>query len=108
MSQSPHPREIEVMPRRLMSSKKATDLSAIMRETDGVEEVLTHTIKYSGGGAVTGRFILVLKEGFKPEDVIEKIRPVCEQSMPYGYDIRVGQFTKPRPTVKDYLRGLKR
>lgn len=108
MSQPPRPKEIEVMPRRLMGSKKSTDLAAIMRETEGVEEVLTHGPKYSGGGAMTGRFILVLKEGYNPEEIIERIRPVCEQTMPYGYDIRVGQFTKPRPTVKDYLRGLER
>ncbi|MCQ8891931.1 MAG: hypothetical protein NQU41_00950 [Candidatus Methanosuratincola sp.] len=107
MSQQAHFREIEVMPRRLMSDKKAMDLAAIMRDTEGVEEVLTHGPRFSGGGRLTGRFIIVVKSGFTPEDVIAKLKPVCDQSMPYGYDVRVGQFTKPRPTVKDYLRGLK-
>jgi len=108
MSQQAQFREIEVMPRRLIGDKKAKDLVAIMRDTEGVEEVLTHGPSFSGGGRLTGRFIIVVKAGFTPEEIIEKIRPVCEQTMPYGYDVRVGQFTKPKPTVKDYLRGLER
>ncbi|MBC7120234.1 MAG: hypothetical protein H5T33_01440 [Candidatus Methanosuratus sp.] len=101
-------REIEVMPRRLMSDKKAKDLAAIMRDTEGVEEVLTQGPRYSGGGSLTGRFIIVVKAGFSPEEIIAKLRPVCDQTMPYGYDMRIGQFTKPKPTVKDYIRGLER
>lgn len=108
MSEQSQPREIEVMPRRLMSDKKAKDLAAIIRDTDGVEEVLTHGPRYSGGGQLTGRFIIVVKPGSSPEDVISRLKPVCDQSMPYGYDVRIGQFTKPKPTVKDYLRGIKR
>lgn len=51
MSQQAHFREIEVMPRRLMSDKKAMDLAAIMRDTEGVEEVLTHAQGFQAAGA---------------------------------------------------------
>jgi methyl coenzyme M reductase subunit D len=96
--------EIEILPRRLMSSKKAEDFAALLKDTGMISEVLLQRHNYSGGGYMVGRFILLLSE-FSPEAVIEKIRPLCEQVMPYGYDIRVGRFTKPKPTVKDYLRG---
>ncbi len=96
--------EIEILPRRLMPSKKAEDFAALLKDTGMISEVLFQRHNYSGGGYMVGRFILLLSE-HSPETVIGKIKPLCEQVMPYGYDIRVGRFTKPRPTVKDYLAG---
>ncbi|MEM2128291.1 MAG: methyl-coenzyme M reductase operon protein D [Candidatus Methanomethylicaceae archaeon] len=96
--------EIEILPRRLMPSKKAEDFAALLKYTGMVSEVLFQRHNYSGGGYMVGRFILLISEN-SPETVIGKIKPLCEQVMPYGYDIRVGRFTKPRPTVKDYLAG---
>jgi len=96
--------EIEIMPRRLMPREKAEDFASLLKETGMILDVLLQRHDYLGGGYMVGRFILILSE-FSPEYVVEKIRPLCEQVMPYGYDIRIGRFTKPRPTVKDYLTG---
>ncbi|MGQ9759782.1 MAG: methyl-coenzyme M reductase operon protein D [Candidatus Methanomethylicaceae archaeon] len=96
--------EIEIMPKRLMASIKAEDFAELLKDTGMISEVLFQRHEYSGGGYVVGRFILITS-ALSPEDVIEKIRPLCDQVMPYGYYIRVGRFTKPRPTVKDYIKG---
>lgn len=96
--------EIEIMPKRLMPSAKAEDFAQLLKETGMISEVLFKKHKYSGGGYLVGRFILIISFP-SPEEVIEKIRPLCEQVMPYGYYVRVGRFTKPRPTVKDYIEG---
>ncbi|MGC8935824.1 MAG: methyl-coenzyme M reductase operon protein D [Candidatus Methanomethylicaceae archaeon] len=96
--------EIEILPRRLMPSKKAEDFASLLKDTGMISEVLFQRHNYSGGGYMVGRFVLILGVS-TPEAVIEKIKPLCEQVMPYGYDIRIGRFIKPRPTVKDYLTG---
>jgi methyl coenzyme M reductase subunit D len=100
--------DIEIMPERLMNREKADDIIAMIRNIDHVSDVDTRKHKYVGGGYLVGRFIVMLKEGADVEKVIEKLRPVCSQMMPYGYRIRVGRFVKPRPTVSDYLRGTVR
>jgi len=100
--------DIEIMPERLMDKKKADDLIAIIKGMDHVSDVGIRKHKYVGSGYLVGRFIVILKEEADVEEVIEKLRPVCDQMMPYGYYVRVGRFVKPRPTVSDYLRGTAR
>lgn len=97
-------REIEIMPRRLMSMDKAEDFINLIKSTGLISEVLLHRHRYYDGRYLVGRFVLLI-DRTAPEEVIEKITPICEQMMPYGFDIRIGKFTKPRPTVSDYIRG---
>lgn len=97
--------DIDIMPKRLMNRKKAEDLCAIIREMEQVEEVHTKNFPFKGGGYVVGRFILVLKPGTDHEATVRELKPVMEQTMPYGFEIRFGRFVKPKPTVKDYLTG---
>jgi len=96
--------DINIIPRRLMDSKKAEELVALIKGTDGVAEVEIVKKNYRGGGFLAGRFIIVLSEGIAPEDMTEKLRPVFAQMMPFGYDVNLGVFIKPRATVKDYIR----
>lgn len=96
--------EIEIMPRRLMSMDKAEEFVNLIKSTGLINEVLLYKHKYYDGRYLVGRFILLINR-VTPEEVIEKITPICEQMMPYGFDIRIGKFTKPRPTVSDYIRG---
>jgi methyl coenzyme M reductase subunit D len=100
--------DIEIMPERLMDRKKADDFIAIIKEMDHVSDVEIRKHKFVGGGYLVGRFIVILKEDADVEEVIEKLRPVCNQMTPHGYYVRVGRFVKPRPTVSDYLRGTVR
>lgn len=95
--------EIELMPRRLMSMNRADELISMLKATGLVNEVLVQKHKYYDGKYLVGRFILLING--PPNEVISKITPICEKMMPYGYDIRVGKFIKPRPTVSDYIRG---
>lgn len=98
------PPEIEIMPRKLMSRNKAEDLIHLIKDTGLVKEVLIQKHRYSDGSYLVGRFILIINVN-SPEEVINKIKPICDQMMPYGYDIRIGRFVKLRPTVSDYIRG---
>ncbi|ENN96463.1 methyl-coenzyme M reductase operon protein D [Methanocaldococcus villosus KIN24-T80] len=49
---------------------------------------------------MAGRFIVTLSD----DSELEKIKKICEEMFPFGYDIRVGKFLKDRPTVTDYLK----
>jgi methyl-coenzyme M reductase subunit D len=99
------PPEIEIMPRRLMPKSKAEEFVNLIKNTGLVKEVLIYKQKYSDGKSyLANRFILIININ-SPEEVIEKIKPICNQMMPYGYDIRIGRFIKLRPTVSDYIRG---
>jgi methyl coenzyme M reductase subunit D len=97
--------DIDILPRRLIDRKRAEDLSTIIRDMEEVEEVLTKNYPYRGGGHVVGRLIVVLRPGADHEAVVSRLKPVIEQSMPFGYDIRFGRFVKPKPTLKDYMKG---
>lgn len=97
--------DIDILPKRLMDRKKADDFTTIIKEIDQVEEVFTKNFPFKGGGHIVGRFILILKPGADPEAVVRELKPVMEQTMPYGYDVHFGRFVKPKPTVKDYLTG---
>jgi methyl coenzyme M reductase subunit D len=96
--------DIDIMPRRLMEQKKSDDFVRIVKEMEEVSDVGVKTHNWRGGGFLAGRFIVLLKEGIDAEAVTAKLKPVMDQMMPYGYDVRYGRFTKPRPTVKDYIR----
>lgn len=97
--------DIDILPRRLIDGKKAEDLATIIREMGEVEEVLTKNYPYRGGGHVVGRLIVVLRPGADHEAVVKELKPVLEQAMSFGYDVRFGRFVKPKPTLKDYMTG---
>jgi hypothetical protein len=97
--------DIDIMPKRLMERKKAEDFSAIVREIPQVEEVHTKNFPFRGGGYCVGRFIVILKSGADHEAIVRELKPVMEQIMPFGYEVRFGRFVKPKPTLKDYLTG---
>jgi methyl coenzyme M reductase subunit D len=97
--------EIEIMPQRLMEKNKADDVVVMIKNINQILDVETRKHKFVGGGFLVGRFILVLKEGVNVEEVIVAVRHICDQKLSYGYNIRVGRFIKPRPTVSDYIRG---
>jgi methyl coenzyme M reductase subunit D len=100
--------DIEIMPERLMEKKKADELIAIIKGINYVSDVDTRKHKFVGGGYLVGRFVVILSEEAEVEEVIEKLRSICDKTMPHGYYVRVGRFVKPRPTVSDYLRGTVR
>ena len=72
-----------------------------LRTIPGVVNIYLDSIKYSSGSdSVTKRLIVQMDE----PTLIDKIDKVCKKIIPVDYSIRIGKFTKPRPTVSDYLR----
>ncbi len=101
--------EIDVMPRRLIDKKKADNVIGVLSSLDCVSDVLIVSHNYSGGtGYAVGRFIIRIKTSERVDEAAKRISEVCRDLFPHGYDIRIGRFTKTRPTLKDYLSGKER
>jgi methyl coenzyme M reductase subunit D len=97
--------EIEIMPKRLMPEKKAEDVIQLVKGVEGVSDVLVQTYNYHGGGLIVGRFIVRVISKSKVDEILNKLKPLLEQTMPFGYDVRIGRFTKTKPSLKDLVSG---
>jgi methyl-coenzyme M reductase subunit D len=97
--------EIEIIPRRLLGKITTRKLVNLLDSIPDVTDVLLNSIDYEdGSGSLTKRIIVRVKDGSKIEPILLDIDGVCRNLLPAGHDIRVGRFTKPRPTVSDYLK----
>jgi methyl-coenzyme M reductase subunit D len=38
------------------------------------------------------------------EDIIEELKPICENHLPFGYNIHVGTFIRKQKTVSDNIK----
>ncbi len=56
---------------------------------------------------MVGSFFLELESHDAVEETVEQIREVCDELIPFGYDLEIGRYTKYRPTLTDYLKGLR-
>ncbi|MGP3703958.1 MAG: methyl-coenzyme M reductase operon protein D [Candidatus Bathyarchaeota archaeon] len=94
--------EVEVFPLRLISQKNAEKVAKKLWSIKGVTNVLFDALQYEDGedGPVK-RLIIQVDD----PSIVDKIDKVLKKLLPIGYHIRVGRFTKPRPTVSDYLKG---
>lgn len=48
----------------------------------------------------TGRILLEIEN----EEILEEIRPICEDVLPFGYNIYLGTFIRKQKTVSDKLK----
>ncbi|RLG36993.1 hypothetical protein DRN79_03895 [Methanosarcinales archaeon] len=89
--------EIQIVPHRLLSERTG------MRLIDELKTVgLVSRIGYAGPGDMIG-YIWVEVYGFH-SGTMERIRTICDEHLPFGYDLSIGRFTKHRKTVSDYIR----
>jgi methyl-coenzyme M reductase subunit D len=120
--------EIEVFPHRYLKAKTTEKFLNEMYSLETVERIIIHgeplpkTIYYGPARGtpvnhperkeinihgvpveltvMAGRFWITLKD----DSEMEKIEEICKELFPYGYNIRVGKFTRDTPTVTDYMK----
>lgn len=108
MSATSELNEIEIMPRRLMNAKNGEAFISALSDDKRIIEVLVHGPKYHDGRQAIGRFIIRISPDSEADKILDSLKPTLESAMPYGFDVRIGRFTKNKPTVKDYLSGRMR
>ena len=105
MGESSLTSEIEIFPHRLLSKNTTRKLVKFLGSIPNVTDVLLDSIGYQDGSdSLTKRIIVRVKRASKIDVTLLDIDSLCKNLIPFGHDIRVGRFTKPRPTVSDYLK----
>lgn len=110
--------DIEIFPHRLLSADTTEKLLNNLEELDGVKRmviqgqrlpqdkknpdrrVITILGEEVDLQVKTGRVFMEIEE----EDVIEQVKAICEDNLPFGYNIHVGTFIRKQKTVSDGLK----
>jgi methyl-coenzyme M reductase subunit D len=111
--------DIEIFPHRLLNVDTAERLLNDLDGIKGIKRMLIHgprlppvreghpdrrTIVVSGEEVEVqvkpGRILLEIES----EEVIEDVREVCEEHLPFGYNIHIGHFIRKQKTVTDQLK----
>ncbi len=111
--------DIEIFPHRLLNVDTAERLLNDLDGIKGIKRMLIHGPRLPpvreghpdrrtivvGGEEINvqvkpGRVLLELES----EDVIEDVKEVCEEHLPFGYNIHVGHFIRKQKTVTDQLK----
>lgn len=120
--------QIEIFPKRLLFPETAQKLLSRIVELDGIERMVIFGEKlpaYVPSGPATGlpvehRERKVIKVGdevfeltvqvgrirleLRSRDLIEQIREICDETLPFGYILREGLFFPKKPTITDYAK----
>jgi methyl-coenzyme M reductase subunit D len=110
--------DIEIFPHRLLNLDTAERLLNDLDAIEGIKRMLIHgprlppvneghpdrTMVVSGEEVNVqvkpGRILLEIES----EEVIEDVKEVCEENLPFGYNIHVGHFIRKQKTVTDTIK----
>jgi methyl-coenzyme M reductase subunit D len=110
--------DIEIFPHRLLSADTTEKLLNSLEEVEGVKRMVIQgqrlplddnnpdrRIITIMGEKVdlqvkTGRVLMEIEE----EEVIEQVKTVCEDLLPFGYNIHIGTFIRKQKTVTDDIK----
>ena len=111
--------DIEIFPHRLLNVDTAERLLNDLDSVEGIKRMLIHgprlppvreghpdrrTIIVSGEEidvqVKPGRILLEIES----EEVIDDVKEVCEDHLPFGYNIHIGHFIRKQKTVSDQLK----
>lgn len=111
--------DIEIFPHRLLNVDTAERLLNDLDSVEGIKRMLIHgprlppvreghpdrrTIIVSGEEidvqVKPGRILLEIES----EEVIEDVREICEDHLPFGFNIHIGHFIRKQKTVSDKLK----
>jgi methyl-coenzyme M reductase subunit D len=115
--------DIEIFPHRLLSADTTEGLLNNLEGIEGIKRIVIQgqrlppkdvnqeqrTITLKGEEInlqiQTGRILMDIEdEGIIDESIIEDIRSICEDHLPFGFNIHVGTFIRKQKTVTDNLK----
>ncbi|MEN4006169.1 MAG: methyl-coenzyme M reductase operon protein D [Methanobacteriaceae archaeon] len=111
--------DIEIFPHRLLNIDTTEKLLNDLDSIEGIKKMVIHGARLPpvkeghpdrrtmivGGEEVDvqvkpGRILMEIES----ENVIEGIKEVCEENLPFGYNIHIGHFIRKQKTVTDGLK----
>ncbi|OPY20479.1 MAG: Methyl-coenzyme M reductase I operon protein D [Methanobacterium sp. PtaU1.Bin097] len=110
--------DIEIFPHRLLSADTTEKLLNDLEAVEGIKRMVIQgqrlpseeinperkKIKIKGEEidlqVQTGRVLMEIED----EEIIDEIRAVCENNLPFGFNIHVGTFIRKQKTVTDGIK----
>jgi len=110
--------DIEIFPHRLLSADTTEKLLNDLEAVEGIkrmviqgqrlpsEDVNPERRKITIKGeeidlqVQTGRVLMDIED----EEIIDEVRSVCEDNLPFGFNIHVGTFIRKQKTVTDQIK----
>lgn len=110
--------DIEIFPHRLLNADTTEKLLNDLEELEGVRKMviqgqrLPQSEENSERRLITilgeevdlqvqtGRVLMEIEE----EEIIEEVKTICDDHLPFGYNIHVGTFIRKQRTVSDDLK----
>lgn len=110
--------DIEIFPHRLLSADTTEKLLNNLEDLDGVKRMVIQgqrlppeeinpdrqSITVKGEEidlqVKTGRVMMEIEE----EEIIEEVKTICDDILPFGYNIHVGTFIRKQKTVTDDIK----
>ena len=111
--------DIEIFPHRLLNIDTAERLLNDLDGVDGIKRMIMHgpRLPPTREGHPDRRIIVIngeevevqVKPGrilleIESEEVIDDIRVICEENIPFGYNIHMGHFIRKQKTVTDQMK----
>jgi methyl-coenzyme M reductase subunit D len=94
--------DIEIFPHRLLSADTTEKLLNNLEEIEDNPDrrVITILGEEVDLQVKTGRVLMEIED----EAVIEQVKIICEDHLPFGYNIHVGTFIRKQKTVTDDMK----
>ena len=110
--------DIEIFPHRLLSADTTEKLLNNLEDLEGVKRMVIQgqrlppeeinpdrqSITVKGEEidlqVKTGRVMMEIEE----EEIIEEVKTICDDILPFGYNIHVGTFIRKQKTVTDDIK----
>lgn len=127
--------EIQIFPERLLSADTTEKLLRRLRQIKDVRQINVHgetlpnKVKYGPGTGLdvnhperkkiqvedeemelrvqVGRVFVEVNDIDNVQPVLEEVEEVCEDLLSFDFSLEVGRYSKFKPTVSDYKKGLR-
>lgn len=110
--------DIEIFPHRLLSADTTERLLNDLDKVEGVKRMVLHGQRLPPEAGNPDRRVIIVKGEeidlqvktgrvlmeIDGEETIDEIREVCEDNLPFGYNIHMGLFIRKQKTVTDQLK----
>lgn len=110
--------DIEIFPHRLLSADTTERLLNDLEKIDGIKRMVIQGQRLPPENINSDRKKIIIKGEeidlqvqtgrvlmeIEDEEVIDEIRPICENNLPFGFNIHLGTFIRKQKTVTDGIK----
>lgn len=110
--------DIEIFPHRLLSTDTTERLLNDLEEVDGIKKIVIQGQRLPSADNNTERRIIKVKGEeidlqvqtgrvfmeIEDEEIIDDIKIICDDHLPFGFDVSMGTFIRKQKTVTDQIK----